>query len=97
MPLNILGPIPLVVLEEHPEHIELKIADNGIGIPEREKKQVFEKFYRVGNEDTRSTKGTGLGLYIVNKIIQAHQGTISIEDNLPQGTRFRIQLPIKVK
>ncbi len=91
------APFIQVFLEEKEEYIELKIADNGMGIPEREKKQVFEKFYRVGNEDTRSTKGTGLGLYIVNKIIQAHRGTISIEDNVPEGTRFKIQLPIKVK
>ncbi len=88
------SPFIQLQLQEQDKHIELKVADNGIGIPEREKKQVFEKFYRIGNEDTRSTKGTGLGLFIVKKIVDAHKGNISLEDNLPQGTRFKIQFPI---
>lgn len=71
----------------------LNIADNGIGIEEKEKKKVFRKFYRVGNEDTRKTKGTGLGLYIVHEIIRAHGGSISIADNRPRGTVFRLRLP----
>jgi len=72
----------------------LKFADQGYGIPDREKQMVFNKFYRVGSEDTRKTKGTGLGLYIVQQIVQAHGGAISVEDNEPQGTVFRIELPV---
>lgn len=75
--------------------ILLEIADNGIGISDLEKKKVFERFYRIGNEDTRKTKGTGLGLYIVDQIVKAHQGTINIRDNYPEGTIFTIQLPIE--
>lgn len=70
-----------------------EIADNGIGIPAHEKRKVFEKFYRVGSEDTRKTKGTGLGLFIVNQIIKAHKGIIQIWDNQPQGSIFHIVLP----
>ncbi len=73
--------------------IQLNVADNGIGIPEKEKKKVFEKFYRIGNEDTRTTKGTGLGLHIVNQIVLAHKGKIAIVDNVPKGTIFKIELP----
>lgn len=73
--------------------IEVEIADNGMGIPEAEKKKVFEKFYRVGNEDTRSTKGTGLGLFIVRELVARHNGTIVIRDNQPRGTRFVVTLP----
>lgn len=75
--------------------IHIDIADQGYGIPDNEKKRIFEKFYRVGSEDTRKTKGTGLGLYIVYQIIRAHNGSISVEDNEPQGTRFHIELPVE--
>ncbi len=80
-------------LEQKGDKVWLKIADQGMGISEKEKKKIFEKFYRVGNEDTRATKGTGLGLYIVNEIIKAHQGKITVADNQPQGTVFMIMLP----
>jgi signal transduction histidine kinase len=72
----------------------LEVADQGIGISAKDKKQVFEKFYRVGSEDTRKTKGTGLGLFIVKELIKAHHGTITVKDNQPQGTVFAITLPI---
>jgi len=68
----------------------LEISDNGIGIPDKEKKKIFERFYRIGNEDTRTTKGTGLGLYIVSQIVKAHQGKITVADNHPKGTIFKI-------
>jgi signal transduction histidine kinase len=70
-----------------------EIADNGIGIANNEKKKIFERFYRIGSEETRTTKGTGLGLYIVNQIIKAHNGTISILDNSPKGSIFKLILP----
>lgn len=79
--------------EESNKTIWLEIADNGIGIPNKEKNKIFDRFYRVGNEDTRKTKGTGLGLYIVNQIVLAHQGTIKVSDNNPKGTIFTISLP----
>lgn len=75
----------------------LEIGDQGGGIPDKEKKQVFEKFYRIGSEETRKTKGTGLGLFIVNEIVKSHHGTIKIMDNEPQGTKFLIELPINQK
>lgn len=74
--------------------IKLQIKDQGVGIPEKEKKQIFQKFYRVGNEDTRTAKGTGLGLYIVDQIIRAHSGRISVHDNVPKGSVFEILLPL---
>lgn len=75
--------------------IEVAISDQGIGISDKEKKMVFQKFYRVGSEDTRSTKGTGLGLYIVREIIRAHNGTIRILDNQPKGTIMSLRLPLQ--
>lgn len=70
-----------------------EVADNGMGISDREKRRVFTKFYRVGNEDTRTTKGTGLGLFIVKQLVEKHGGQLELLDNSPRGTRFRIYLP----
>ena len=74
--------------------IQWEVSDNGIGISDKEKAKIFEKFYRVGSEETRTTKGTGLGLYIVNEIVKAHSGKIHVKDNRPKGTRFVIELPL---
>lgn len=86
-------PIIITSLREIGEKISIQFADNGIGISDKEKNKVFERFYRVGNEDTRQTKGTGLGLYIVDQIIKAHQGSITVSDNSPEGSIFTISLP----
>jgi signal transduction histidine kinase len=71
----------------------LEVADEGYGVPDDEKKAVFEKFYRIGNEQTRKTQGTGLGLYICYKIVKDHGGAIFIKDNQPAGSKFIIQFP----
>lgn len=83
-----------IVLNKIGRQIIVEIADKGIGIADDDKDKVFEKFYRVGSEDTRRTKGTGLGLYIVKNIIMAHKGTIQILDNQPKGSIFKVSLPI---
>ena len=70
-----------------------EIMDNGQGIPDREKRRVFHKFYRVGSEDTRTTKGTGLGLFIVKQLVELHGGQVELLDNPEGGTLFRIFLP----
>jgi signal transduction histidine kinase len=71
--------------------IRLIVADEGGGIPEDEKKAVFQKFYRLGNEQTRRAQGTGLGLFICKKIVQDHGGEIRIDDNQPTGSKFIVQ------
>lgn len=77
-------------LAEREKHIVIRVKDNGTGIPDDEKTQVFEKFYRIGNEDTRKTKGTGLGLYIVKNIVALQKGKVFVKDNQPQGAVFEI-------
>jgi signal transduction histidine kinase len=72
--------------------ILIDISDTGLGIPKAEREKIFEKFYRIGDEHTRKTKGTGLGLYIVKKVIEAHGGTISLKDNQQKGTVFTVML-----
>ena len=79
------------VLRNQP-NIEIQVKDEGAGIEAEEKKKVFEKFYRLGNEATRRAKGTGLGLYLTHKIVSSHAGKISIKDNTPKGSIFVIEL-----
>ncbi len=71
----------------------LQVTDEGGGIKDAEKKKIFNKFYRVGDEDTRCSKGTGLGLYLTKRIVRQHKGKITVKDNVPQGTVFSIWLP----
>ena len=73
--------------------ISISCEDQGLGISDSEKKRVTEKFYRVGSEETRTTKGTGLGLYIADQIVNAHGYSLSISDNVPQGTIVNIKIP----
>jgi signal transduction histidine kinase len=68
----------------------LEVADHGIGIADQEKSRIFDKFYRVGSEDTRNTKGTGLGLYIVKEVLDKHQASIKVKDNRPVGSIFEV-------
>jgi signal transduction histidine kinase len=70
--------------------IFLEVADHGIGIADNEKSRIFDKFYRVGSEDTRNTKGTGLGLYIVKEVLDKHEASIKVKDNEPTGSIFEI-------
>ena len=88
-------PVIQVKIEEKDKNVIINISDNGIGIPDDEKSKVFNKFYRIGSEETRTTKGTGLGLYIVEGIVKAHRGKIEILNNKPKGTIFKITLPKK--
>lgn len=70
----------------------LKIIDNGPGITGADKKKVFEKFHRLGNEATKRAKGTGLGLYLCKKIVIRHEGSILITDNPGGGSIFTVNL-----
>ena len=72
----------------------MNIIDEGIGIADTEKTKIFEKFYRTGNESTRKTQGTGLGLYLCKKIAGDHNADISVTNNIPSGTNFAIHFHI---
>ncbi|MET0635590.1 MAG: ATP-binding protein [Chitinophagaceae bacterium] len=70
--------------------LRLEIRDQGSGIPDDEKQKIFEKFYRVGNESTRKTQGTGLGLYLCRKIANDHNADILVTNNTPHGSNFAV-------
>ena len=73
----------------------LIFTDEGIGISEDEKKNIFKKFYRVGEEKTRTTPGSGLGLFLVKKITEIHGGKVTVENNLPKGSKFILAFSAK--
>lgn len=79
-----------VELTEKEGHPFLRVSDKGPGIPDSEKMLIFDKFYRVGDENVRKSKGTGLGLFIVKEVLQSHDADISVRDNVPQGAIFEI-------
>ncbi len=81
----------LVQLMKEQNKISLKIIDEGSGIAEDEKKKVFQKFYRSGDEEIRKTKGTGLGLYLCKRIAETHKAKIKIINNHPAGSIFSIE------
>jgi len=66
------------------------VADYGIGISESDKKKIFQKFYRVGDENTRKTKGTGIGLYLVKKLVRAFNYDIRVKNNEIRGSIFEV-------
>jgi two-component system sensor histidine kinase CiaH len=80
-------------LNEHNDKIELHIIDGGPGIPSEEKKNVFKKFYRLGDEATRKAQGTGLGLYLCKKIAEYHSAEILVADSVPHGSNFTVLIP----
>jgi two-component system, OmpR family, phosphate regulon sensor histidine kinase PhoR len=71
----------------------LELSDNGIGISQDAQKHIFEKFYRVPTGDLHNVKGTGIGLYYVKTMIEAHGGFITVKSELGNGSRFIITLP----
>lgn len=79
-----------VSLEKKGHHIHLSVKDEGQGIPDEEKKKIFGKFYRTGQETTRQTKGTGLGLYLCRKIAEDHKAVLKVTDNSPVGSIFTV-------
>jgi len=70
--------------------LQILVCDQGPGISKEDQKQIFKKFYRAGNEETRTEKGTGLGLYIVSELVKIHNGRISYQNNEPNGACFKI-------
>ncbi len=80
--------------EADDRHVIVKVQDTGIGIPVSEQPKVFERFYRVRNNDTQDIEGTGLGLAIVKSVIEKHKGRVWVESTPGEGSTFAFVLPL---
>jgi signal transduction histidine kinase len=77
------------------QYFRLSFSDNGMGIPRDYLDRVFDQFFRVPMGNVHATKGFGLGLSYVKKIVELHGGTIQVESQLDKGTTFVLYIPVK--
>ena len=74
--------------------VEISVSDTGEGIPAQDLPNIFERFYRVDRSRARATGGSGLGLTIARRLVEAHGGKITVQSELGKGSRFSFTLPI---
>ena len=82
-----------VKIEEGVSSLTVEVKDTGVGIPEEDLAQLFERFYRVDKDRSRATGGSGLGLAISRQIVEMHGGELSVESEVGEGSTFRVRLP----
>lgn len=90
---NVDGKVDLAVVTRD-KHACLVVQDNGIGIAPEDQEHIFERFYRADAARTRIASGAGLGLAIVEWVVRAHHGTITVESQVGQGSTFTVKLPL---
>jgi PAS domain S-box-containing protein len=82
-----------ITVQESDSSLTVEVRDTGVGIPEEELSQLFERFYRVDKDRSRATGGSGLGLAISKQIVEMHGGDISVESEVGVGSTFRVRIP----
>jgi signal transduction histidine kinase len=80
-------------LYEEPDWICFSVKDNGIGLSRRATRRIFNKFYQIDQSLSRQTEGCGLGLSIIQFIVNAHQGSIDVQSRVGQGSTFTVKIP----
>ncbi len=86
-----------VCLGRSDHYAVIQVQDTGIGIPQPELTQIFDRFYRVNSDRSRSTGGSGLGLAIAQAIVQAHYGSLDVQSELGKGSTFTVKLPFDIR
>jgi PAS domain S-box-containing protein len=87
----------VIRLERNGRAVRFAVSDSGLGIPSKERRRIFEKFYRLDPNMTRGIGGTGLGLYIVRELVQRFDGKVWVESTEGQGSTFFVELPVAEK
>jgi two-component system phosphate regulon sensor histidine kinase PhoR len=82
-----------VSLVAYPSLIGVEVRDEGVGIPQDDVQRIFDPYYRAQFSDTETRRGAGLGLTLVNQIVQAHGGRVEVESKLGEGSTFRLLFP----
>jgi signal transduction histidine kinase len=89
------GQVKVAGAYDHERHlVTLQVSDCGMGIPREHIKKVFERFHRVDNRDNREIGGTGIGLFLVKALSEAHHGSVRVDSEFGQGSTFTVTLPI---
>ena len=83
-----------IAVSEYEAAVRIDVHDIGIGIPQADLPQLFDRFYRAGNVDSRNISGLGIGLYVVKQIVELHGGYITVESTEHQGSTFTVTLPL---
>jgi len=74
--------------------VRVTIKDDGIGMEPADREKIFDEFYRAKNDYTANVPGTGLGLSLVKRLVELHQGRISVDSSPRAGSQFVVQLPV---
>ncbi|HET6485970.1 MAG TPA: ATP-binding protein, partial [Spirochaetia bacterium] len=83
-----------VSLERSGRYATVRVQDDGIGISPEDSQKVFDEFYRARTEQTAAIAGTGLGLSLVKRLAELHEGTVRVQSTLGEGSEFRVDLPL---
>jgi signal transduction histidine kinase len=89
------GGLIVVSVAQHDQHIGITVADQGIGIPEAARDQIFQRYYRADN-GAQSASGMGIGLYVVQEIVTLHGGAVDLTRTTSKGSTFTVYLPRRV-
>ena len=83
-----------VTIEPNGMYAKVAVKDDGIGMTPEEKERAFDEFYRAKNEQTAQVPGTGLGLTIVRRLVEIHQGRVTVDSAPGKGSTFTVRMPV---
>jgi signal transduction histidine kinase len=89
------GPIVFRVKSGRANFVRFEVCDRGMGLTEKDRAHMFEKFYRVDSSNTQNIRGTGLGLAIAKHIVEMHNGFIGVDSKVGEGSTFWFEIPVK--